>query len=53
VGQKTLGGGCKCVEEMKVGWGVWFLEGLMNYRGPMGGTCLSIIKKHIGKTMQV
>jgi hypothetical protein len=22
VGQKTLGGGCKCVEEMRVGWGV-------------------------------
>jgi len=22
MGQETLGGGCKCVEEMKVGWGV-------------------------------
>jgi hypothetical protein len=23
VGQETLGGGCKCVEEMKVGWWIW------------------------------
>ncbi len=23
MGQETLNGDCKCVEEMKVGWGVW------------------------------
>ncbi len=33
-GQKTLGGGCKCVEDMRVGWGSNHvrLEGLVEWK---------------------
>jgi hypothetical protein len=41
MGQKTLGGSCKCVEEMKVGWAVWScaIGGVGIVEGEKGPTC--------------
>jgi hypothetical protein len=41
VEQETLDGGCKCVEEVKVGWGVWLWAtmGTKIMEGGKGPTC--------------
>lgn len=41
MGQKTLGGGCECVEEVKVGWGVWLRAtmGAKKMEREKGPTC--------------
>jgi hypothetical protein len=41
MGQKTLGGSCKCVEEVRVGWGVWLraIMGAERVEGGKGPTC--------------
>jgi len=41
VGQKILGESCKCVEEMRVGWGLWscVIGGVGKVEGGKGPTC--------------
>jgi hypothetical protein len=41
MGQKTLSGSCKCVEEVRVGWGVWLwaIMGVERVEGGKGPTC--------------
>ncbi len=41
MGQDTLGGSCKHVEEIKVGLGVWSCttRGVVEWKGEKGPTC--------------
>jgi hypothetical protein len=41
VGQETLVGSCKCIEEMMVGWGVWScaIRGVNKVEGGKCSTC--------------